>query len=464
MVVKKTMSKTEEVKYSTGTHISYGLGGFLTNFVYAAMTVRIIFFYENILFLDIILIGIAFSIFGVWNAINDPLVGYISDKDNRFTKKYGRRMPWFLLSAIPCCVLYLLIFTVPFTNVWGMFIWLIITICLFELAYSTWCTNYIALYPEKFRSHKERTKVAGINTITGQFGIALGILIPPLIIISDDLDSYITAAFVVMMISLVVALLMIPGMREDEELRSLEMSLEEEEKESFIKTFKSAIKQRNFLIFLFVFLAHQVLTFMMLASLPFWTVYIVESDNPTGTETILAATFLIGGLVSVPMWIWIGRKYGNRKGFMYGTLLTTIFFTPLLFLSELFLTIIVIALLGMSISAVWTLLYPCFSDVVDENILAANKRQEGMYNGIRMFVGRMGYVIQAISFALVHELTYYQPGATSQAPPALWGIRVLMALIPMVFNFAAFIALWKFYDLTPSKVSDIQETLKVRGF
>ncbi|TFG14959.1 MAG: MFS transporter [Promethearchaeota archaeon] len=458
------MDNTEEIKYSSNTHLSYGLGGFLTNFMYAAMTVRIIFFYENILFLDIVLIGIAFSIFGIWNAINDPLIGYISDKKTRFTERYGRRLPWFLASAIPCCLFYLLIFTVPFSDTLSMFLWLILTICLFELAYSTWCTNYIALFPEKFRSHKERTKVAGINTITGQFGIALGILIPPLIIISDNLESYVNAAFVVMLISLIIALLMIPGMREDEELRSLELKLAEQEKESFIKTFKFAIKQKNLVIFLFAFLAHQILTFMMLASIPFWTVYILRSDNPTGTETILAAVFLVAGLVSVPLWIKIGRSYGNRKGFMCGTILTTIFFIPLLFLSDLLFTIITIALLGLSISAVWTLLYPCFSDVVDESILVSNKRQEGMYNGIRMFIGRMGYVIQAISFAVVHEMTYYQPGAETQAPPALWGIRVLMALIPMIFNFAAFLALWKFYDLSPQKVKNIQETLKVRGF
>ncbi|MBD3196365.1 MAG: MFS transporter [Candidatus Lokiarchaeota archaeon] len=458
------MNETEDMKYSLGTHISYGLGGFLTNFMYAAMTVRIIFFYENILLLDIVLIGIAFVIFGFWNAINDPLMGYFSDKKTKFTARWGRRLPWFLASAIPCCIFYLLIFTVPFNDTLGMFLWLVIIICAFELAYSTWCTNYIALFPEKFRSYKERTKVGGINTITGQFGIALGILIPPLLIISDNYESYVTAALAVSIISIIIAFLMIPGMREDEELRSIELKLAEQEKESFITNFKLAIRQKNLVIFLFAFLAHQVLTFMMLASLPFWTVYIVETDDPTGTETILAAVFLVGGLLSVPFWIKIGRKFGNRKAFMYGTLLTTIFFTPFLIVSDLLFTIITVALLGVGISAIWTLLYPCFSDVVDESILESNKRQEGMYNGIRMFIGRMGYVIQAVSFVIVHEMTRYQPGADTQGPLALWGIRVLMALIPMVFNFAAFVALWKFYDLTPEKMNKIQETLKVRGF
>jgi melibiose permease len=149
---------------------------------------------------------------------------------------------------------------------------------------------------------------------------------------------------------------------------------------------------------------------------------------------------------------------------MYGTLATSIFFIPLLFISDLLLTVITVFLLGMGIGAIWTLMYPTFSDVIDENILITNKRQEGIYNGIRMFIGRFAAVINAIAFLIVHTLTHYEPGAKTQAPPALMGIRILMAGIPMVFYFMAFIIMWKFYDLTPEKVLVNQEGLKKLGF
>jgi hypothetical protein len=44
----------------------------------------------------------------------------------------------------------------------------------------------------------------------------------------------------------------------------------------------------------------------MLASIPFWTVYIIASENPSMTEVILAGMFLLGCTVSVPFWAWIG--------------------------------------------------------------------------------------------------------------------------------------------------------------
>jgi Na+/melibiose symporter-like transporter len=125
-----------------------------------------------------------------------------------------------------------------------------------------------------------------------------------------------------------------------------------------------------------------------------------------------------------------------------------------------FLIIVVIGLLGAGIGAIWTLIHPCFSDVIDESILLTNKRQEAFYTGIRTFTGRFAIVLQGIAFVLVYTLTYYQPGSKSQNLSALWDIRVLMALIPMVFYSVAFLLMWFVYDLTPEKVNQIQSILK----
>ena len=453
--------KSTQMKYSFLIHLSYGLGGFLIHFLAAALAVRIIFFYENVLLLNIVLIGIVFIIFGFWNMVNDPLIGYFSDKPTRFTQRWGRRYPWFLITVFPCCVFYLLIFLVPFKDTIGMFLWLLVILCAFEFTFSAFNTSHLALFPEKFRTDKERMRVAGISTVAGQIGIAMGIIIPPLFIQPNNLNSYILAASVVMLIGLVFGVIMIPGMKEDVELRNL--AYEQVEKSSFFKTLKTALRQKNFNVYLYVYFAHSIMTVMMLSSIPFWTVYVIETDSPTLTEAVLAATFLIAGMCSVPMWVKIGRRVGNRKAFMYGTLLTSIFFIPLLFISDILFSIITIAAVGIGIGAIWTLISPCLSDVIDESVIITNKRQEAFYTGIRTFFGRFAIVIQGIAFALVHTLTFYKAGAETQAPLAKLGIRILMAGMPMIFYFIAFLAIWLFYDLTPEKVQANQNLLRERG-
>jgi GPH family glycoside/pentoside/hexuronide:cation symporter len=176
-------------------------------------------------------------------------------------------------------------------------------------------------------------------------------------------------------------------------------------------------------------------------------------------EIFVLAAFLVGVLLSVPLWVILSRKFGNRKMYIWGCLLTAIALIPFLFVSELLIVVIFAFTLGICTGSVWTLMYPTFSDVIDEIVSKTGTRQEGTYFGIRTFIGRLSIVIQAIAFALVHELTNFRPGAETQTPLALFGIRIIMALIPILFFLIGFLLLWKFYDLTPERVNTIKSQI-----
>ena len=133
-------------------------------------------------------------------------------------------------------------------------------------------------------------------------------------------------------------------------------------------------------------------------------------------------------------------------------------------MSDLISTTILFALIGFGIGAFWVLMFPCLSDVVDNIVVETGKRQEGTLSGIRIFTERISIIILAISFAIVHPLTGYIPGAppgqNSQTLSAQFGIRFLMAGIPMIFYFLAFLLIWKVYELDKAKVAKNSEILK----
>ena len=262
-----------------------------------------------------------------------------------------------------------------------------------------------------------------------------------------------------------IALLFIPSMREDKELIQRELHhIEEQEKdkESYWQILKTTTKQKNFMAYVFMYLFFYTVPILLMSSLPFLTIYIVKSDNPT-TETLIAAGFLIGSFVGVPIWLKIGRKYGTRKGYIYGSLLCTIFAIPLLFVSDFLLIFLFLFLLGASYASIWTLLYPGFSDVIDEVVVTTGKRKEGAYTGVRTFIGRLAFVIQALAFTIVHPLTNFKPGAKTQEPLAIWGIRFIFMGIPLICFIICFILIFFFYDLTPEKVKSNKEYLKSKN-
>ncbi|MHA1112818.1 MAG: MFS transporter, partial [Promethearchaeota archaeon] len=98
------------------TMVNAVLGGFL------------LFYYEVIIGLNVWLIVLALTIFTVYNAINDPIIGFLVDRNTRFTRKWGRRFPWIIVGIIPWMLSVYFVFSVPdidpSTNPWPIFGWL----------------------------------------------------------------------------------------------------------------------------------------------------------------------------------------------------------------------------------------------------------------------------------------------------------------------------------------------------
>jgi GPH family glycoside/pentoside/hexuronide:cation symporter len=441
----------QKFRHGFGTHLSYSFGSFFDDFIMTAFSIRVYSFYETELLLPGVLVSIAVAIYGFWNMVNDPLMGYLSDKKFNFTRKLGNRFTYFLISSFPTAVIYLLIFIVPGTNQWLHFSWLLVMICLYDTAFSLWNTNWMAVFPKKFRSQKERTRVAFVQTILSQIGLTAGMLVPPLFITYGARETYIYAAMFVSFTVMVAILIMLPGMKKEKEpeLMPTEQYQEAKLDKNYFQTIGFALKQKNFIAYLTAYLAQTVMMTVMLASLPYLTKYIL---NNVDLEFYMSAAVLIGGLLSAPLWIFVGRRLGNRIGYMFGTGLTSTLLFVFFFLSTNWLSVVICALMvGFTMGATWSLMYPTFSDVIDELVVKMGKRSEGIFYGFRTFIGRFSIVIQAITFGLIHHFTNFQPQFIYQLPPAALGIRIHTAIIPAAFYLFGFLMMWLVYDLTPEK-------------
>ncbi len=208
---------TEYKPHKWYTMTSYGFGKFAAEFFTLAFTTYCFFFYERVVGLNTWLVTGAYIIYAVWNAINDPLLGYLTNKPlkGKISRKYGRRFPYILIGAIPWAFTYMLIFLPPNLDPvqygWVHFIWLTLFSCIFDTLYSLWDIQYQAIFPDKFRGAKERRKAAGIATIVGIFGIALGALIPPMFLPNNALREYFTQGLVVSVIGFVAIMFLLPS-------------------------------------------------------------------------------------------------------------------------------------------------------------------------------------------------------------------------------------------------------------
>ena len=442
-------------------HWSYSIGSFYNDLITTCLATWVFKFYETEVFLALELSVIAFILWGVWNAFNDPIVGYISDLDLKFARKRGKKYTWFLLTGIPSAFVYFLIFIPPTFNEILIFLWLLISLCLFDTFFSFMTVNWQGIFPNKFRTNQERTKVGAYQTFLSNIGLVIGLALPLLIITQNtpgtNIPSYIIAGIAITIIAIISVVAIFPSMKEDSKMIDIEFK-PDKKKLSIGDSFRVLIKEKNFIAYIVAYLAQTVVMALLLASIPYFVDYILHVDEIF--ENLLFVPFLISCVISIPFWIRISRKYGNRVGYIFGTGLSSLFLVFTFFSFDLLTVIISLVLIGFSMGGSWTLLYPTFSDVIDEIVVKTNQRNEGMYYGIRTFFSRFAIVIQAITFGIIHPLTGFIPESSTQTILAQYGIKIGMLLVPAFFYLLGCISMWKIYDLKLSKVQMIKEKLK----
>lgn len=464
----KSNTKANKSANSFGVMSSYGSGRFLAEFLTGAFGAIVFKFYETEVGLGAGYAAIATIIYSIWNAINDPLIGYITAKPTFLAKKLGRRFPWILIGTVTCAVSFLLIFAVPKSlnakeQPLLVFLWMVISICLYDGLYSIWEVNYQSIFPDKFRTQQERVKTAGISTVIGVLGIAAGFVIPPLFFQYGVRSSYLLSGWVIAAVAVAAALFLIPGVKEDKimikrYLEKIENEAKEMSKTSFFGAMKKAFTKRNFVAFILLYFFYQSACICMTGSVHYVGNYILTGES--SDTTLIFAGMLAGALIAVPVWTQIGKKIqSNQKMLIITSFIMALFALPMTFTSSYANFTLWMTLWGIGFGGFWLFMPSAMADVIDEIVIQEGKRDDGIYLGFRAFFGRLSYASQAITFWLIHTLTDFSSNPTSQS--AKFGIHLHMALIPAIFLIIGAVIFMRLNTLTPEKVDNNKEQLKL---
>ena len=150
----------------------------------------------------------------------------------------------------------------------------------------------------------------------------------------------------------------------------------------------------------------------------------------------------------------------NKKIMVISAFLIGCATLPMFFIRDYYPIVINMFIWGIPLGGYWIMISPVFSDVIDHSVVITGKREEGVYTGIQQFFGRLGIVAQALTFSIVHTLTNFVEGGTSQTAEAVTGIHFHLAVVPTIFIWIGAVLFWKFYKLTPDKVVDNRNILK----
>ena len=442
---KPTRTVVSDSRTSVGIMASYGMGKYLAEFFTGAFGALVFKYYETEIGLPASYVAVGIILYSVWNAVNDPLIGYITFRPTVLASRLGRRFPWIVAGVFLWVFSFAAIFAVPagFDAVLRplpVLAWMVVTTCLFDTLFTLWEVNYQSIFPDRFRAMAERNKTAGIATAVGILGIAAGFLVPTLFIRYGQPATYLSNAWVFVALGLIGAFLLLPGVKEDQGMidryladvkatQSGAKAGKGAKGGNFFSQLKQALGHRNFVAFILLYFFYQSAMMSMTASIHYVGDYVLPGGS--GDTTLIFAGMLVGALISVPLWMFTGKRLGSNQRTLVASALFMAAFSFLMYFasSQLGFTIL-IACWGLGFGGFWLFITPAMADVIDELVLRTGRREDGLYMGFRAFFGRLSYASQALIFWAVHGLTGF--AADPRSYRAVVGIKLHLAVLPGV--------------------------------
>lgn len=418
--------------------ISYSFGNFANTIAYQIFGNRINFYYVDVLGLNASVAGILWSIYGLWNAVNDPLMGQISD---RTRSRFGRRVPYVAFGAVPLGLSFFFLWTPPSQSPFTLAAYFLMILFIFDTLYSLTFIAYNALFPEVAPTPRDRIDLSATREILATIALLLSFILAP--IIAEEVGYFTMGA---VMGTLIAAgyLVAIIGVKERPVDETREQAL------GLGHALKIVLANKAFRWFLGANISKEYIWLLLASMLPFWRKYalgIQDQVNVFGlrlsggdAEAILLGVPILLAIPTLMIWRPLVGRLGYRQTWMIGTLT---FIPGLLvmtvandFYTGLLGTMLTIP--GLANSMIMP--FPVISEIIDEDAKQEHGfRREGLFFGMNSGIIKLAFSAQGLLFALVTAVTGFSEGSDVQSQTAVWGIRFLIGVTPAI---AALIIAW----------------------
>ncbi len=440
-------------RLSFGYKVIWGIAALGTSTISGIFGALQPIFYQDYLGLSARWIAVAAAIYAVWNAINDPLFGYITDGTR---SRLGRRIPYMRFTAPFLALFFVMVWLAPRgAGQAGIFIWMLASMLLYDTAYTIVGLVYSALLPEVSESDAERNGLQVSSSLFGLLGTLLGFMIPDMVRPKEGSGSLAYLQLAMVVVAVVAALLIIAvtfRVRERPEFTKVDKPI------PLRRAIKLTFTSKSFLVLASANFMSILMQALLLGSIFYLADYVLKAKS---SMVVLAFLFvpLVIGVTLTPLFRRALGVVGAQQLLLViaGAGLVAITFVP----TGLILPCI--ALAGFGLSGPQTLTNVLFGQVADEDELASGVRREGAFFGVNALITKPAQSVAIALIPAILEAAHFvtrqsQGGAITRDQPAsaVLGIRILIGLIPGIAMFVGALIL-ALYPLRGRRLAEMQE-------
>ncbi len=459
-------STYEQDKLNLKTKLAYGvgeLGGAIPNNI---LVFFVLYFFTNVAGLNASFAGSLILVGKAWDAFNDPLIGWLSDKTR---SPLGRRFPWMLIGAIPLGISFFLLWVIPPTlNQWQLFVYYNIVFIIYYGAVSAVWVPYSTLGAELTESYNERTNLTSFKSAFAIGGSIFALILAQIVLdIIEAPQSYLYLGAISGLISFLAVYLCVWGTyKRYKIIQNQREKVQQTPSEPILKQIKIALSNQPFLYVIGIYLCSWLGTQVTAAILPYYVVDWMKLPKIHFTQMALAVQGT--ALILMPFWSFMGQRFGKKAIYCMGIPGTIIAQAGFFFLQPGQVTgmYILAIMAGIGISVAYIVPWAMLPDVVDLDELNTGQRREGIFYGFVVQLQKFGIAGALFLVGKTLDWSGLIPTVATQAPPiqpdsALWAIRLIIGPLPTLILIIGLVIAY-FYPITRSKHEEIVLKLKER--
>jgi GPH family glycoside/pentoside/hexuronide:cation symporter len=453
-----TPLSTERIR--ANTRIFYGVADLGIAMLTASVQFFLLFFYTDVVIIDPGLAGTALLVGKLtWDAINDPLIGYLSD---RTRTRFGRRRPYMVLGAVPLGISAWLLYSLPADlKAAFAFLGILFTFLLFDTMHTLVSVPYYAMTPELTHDYDERSSLTAVRMVFSVIGYILGAAATTALaaILQDALGltekagySGMGAVFGLIATACVLITAVKVWERPSTEVQPSQMPPLDAVKQTF--------HNRPFVQLVAAFFVSSFSFTLMTSLLPFYLTYHMDMEDQVPLVLLIMLTTI--GVFLFP-WKWIADRINKGPAYALGLFIACMGVIATFFLpygpNNLVYVIAFVA--GLGFSAQWVFPWSMLPDVIEIDQLQTSERREGIYYGVWALLTKLTAALGIAVSGWALGLFGYVPNVV-QTDTARLGIRLFFGLIPSLAIIASLpLLIW--YPITRRSHAEMRLQLEADG-
>jgi len=459
-------------KLPLSTKLAYGAGDFGPAVTANILAFFLLFFFTNVAGLAAGLAGSILMLGKIWDAVNDPMVGYLSD---RTRSRWGRRHSWMIFGAIPFGIFFYLQWIVPrfnpnpAINQWWLFGYYILIAVLFNTAYTAVNLPYTALTPELTKDYNERTSLNSFRFLFSIGGSILSLVLAQIIfaLVKDSEQQYAMLGLGCAILSVLPIYWCVWGTRSRVMAAERErLATENSDALPFKEQLRIAFSNRPFLYVIGIYFCSWLAVQVTAAIIPYFVVNwmgLTEAD-------FIRITLVVQSTAIVMLFVWsaVSRRFGKKAVYFMGMSLWIIAQAGLFFLrpGQIGLMYLLAVMAGFGVATAYLIPWSMVPDVIELDELQTGQRREGVFYAFMVLLQKVGLAFglfllsQGLAWSGFVERVAGQPAA-QQPTSALFAIRVAIGPLPTISLLLGLVLAY-FYPITQAVHAEIMLKLQER--